>query len=50
MGFSARASKRDVALYVTFGSPSLGIASALSRVFGRVRRSCCPLKGRGYAI
>ena len=47
LGFSAHAPKRDVALYVTFGSPSLGIASALSRVFGRVSRSHCPIREWG---
>ena len=33
MGFGARAPINKVALYVTFGSPSMGIATALSRAF-----------------
>ena len=36
MGFTARAPKNESAIYVTFGTPSLGIPSALARVFDRV--------------
>ena len=36
LGFASYAHRNVGALYVSFGSPSVGIATALARVFNRV--------------
>ena len=36
LGFASLSTKRKHAMYITFGSTSLGIPSALARVFQRV--------------
>ena len=45
VGFSAYAPSNKLAIYITFGSSSKGIASALSRVFARVNDCIFVLEG-----